>query len=363
MKKIDSKAYKKLFLSLVIVIASFVLIFLGIYIYKSITERNVSYEKLESMMLNAAKRYFDSEGLPDVDGQTKEVSIPNLVSSGYLKSLDKLTNDTTCSGYVKVNNNGGYNLFIPYLKCKDYKTKTLSDAIKSNITTSGAGLYEINNEYVFKGEFVSNYVKFANSIWRIIKIDKDNNIRLIRTKRLENNEPWDDRYNTSKNANVGINIYNVSRIKEKLNSVYNNPKIFTENDKKHIVSSNVCVGKRSLNNPSLNNTDLCSEVVENQFLSLVDITEYYNASLDSDCKSLNDLSCQNYNYFTDFYVSGWTTTAVLENTYEVYKTILGEPCKNNAYEQNYFYIVLHVSGNEKHLSGSGTSEDPFIIEE
>lgn len=359
---VNVKAYKKLFLSLLIVVSGIVILFVGIAIYKGITETNVSYEKLESMMLNAAGRYFEQNGLPDIDGETKQVSLPNLVSEGFLKPLSKLTKDTTCNGYVKVNNNGGYNLFIPYLECSEYKTKTLADAIKANLTTAGDGLYEKDGEYIFKGEHVNNYVQFANSLWRIIKIDKNNNVKLIMTQAYKEKVTWDDRYNVTTNSNTGINSYDVSRIKEKLTDIYNTEKMFSENVKKHIVSTDICVGKRSINNFSLDNKDLCDKVLEKQFLSLIDVTEYYNASLDTNCKALSDLSCDNYNYFSSFFTSGWTITGVLENTYEVYKSIAGEPYANKANTTNSIYLVLHVSGNEKFISGSGTETDPFIID-
>lgn len=42
------------------------------------------------------------------------------------------------------------------------------------------GLYELENEYVFRGTNVNNYVKYENKVWRIISIDKtDYSMKLI----------------------------------------------------------------------------------------------------------------------------------------------------------------------------------------
>ena len=44
------------------------------------------------------------------------------------------------------------------------------------------GLYDLENEYVFRGEVVNNYVKYEGKEWRIISIDKnDYSMKLIST--------------------------------------------------------------------------------------------------------------------------------------------------------------------------------------
>ena len=81
--------------------------------------------------------------------------------------------------------NGGYynatNANIPP------NTQLLRNAVlgtnSSNIVTSGDGLYSQSTSkgttYYFRGNPTNNYIKFANKIWRIIRVNEDGTIRLI----------------------------------------------------------------------------------------------------------------------------------------------------------------------------------------
>ena len=55
--------------------------------------------------------------------------------------------------------------------------------LKENIVTSGPGLYKDNieeNKYVYKGEDPNNYIKLDNDLWRIISIEPDNTLKIIK---------------------------------------------------------------------------------------------------------------------------------------------------------------------------------------
>lgn len=82
---------------------------------------------------------------------------------------------------------------------KDNAKKSAYDIILENETNKGikvigqteSGLYDINDEYVFRGSDVSNYVKLGNEIWRIISINKkDKTIRLIKNSAIKSSV-WD----------------------------------------------------------------------------------------------------------------------------------------------------------------------------
>ena len=49
----------------------------------------------------------------------------------------------------------------------------------NRVTKSGNGLHQDKNGYYFKGKVENNYVKFANRNFRIIRLNKDNTIKLI----------------------------------------------------------------------------------------------------------------------------------------------------------------------------------------
>ncbi len=45
---------------------------------------------------------------------------------------------------------------------------------------------ELGNIYYFRGNIENNYVSFANNLWRIVKINEDNSVKLILNNTLEN---------------------------------------------------------------------------------------------------------------------------------------------------------------------------------
>ena len=48
---------------------------------------------------------------------------------------------------------------------------------------SGNGLYKVDNEYVFKGDNVNNYIKLNDVLYRIISINSDGSVRLMENKK------------------------------------------------------------------------------------------------------------------------------------------------------------------------------------
>ena len=58
-----------------------------------------------------------------------------------------------------------------------------SEMLKKDITTNGDGLYKdiySNKRYVYRGENPNNYIKFNDELWRIIAIEDDNTLKLIK---------------------------------------------------------------------------------------------------------------------------------------------------------------------------------------
>jgi len=68
--------------------------------------------------------------------------------------------------------------------------------LKNNLVTSGDGLYKDTTEddkYIFKGANPNNYITFNSELWRIINLDENGNLKIIRNDALT--KPWDE-YNT-----------------------------------------------------------------------------------------------------------------------------------------------------------------------
>jgi hypothetical protein len=78
----------------------------------------------------------------------------------------------------------GYRCFYYYSKETNEKkanSGTLATAIITNnkITKTGSGLYQDNDGYYFKGNVTNNYVKFANRLFRIVRLNSNNTTKLV----------------------------------------------------------------------------------------------------------------------------------------------------------------------------------------
>ena len=212
---------KKLIYILSAIMGVMILFVVVIALVSSCSNKTLSYDKIETQLKTAAASYFkaNESALPSEEGTSVTVDASTLTSGGYMKELSEMTEKgVSCSAKVIVTKNGNRYLYSPMLNCGEkYKTSKLVDVVmKDNqVTSSGSGLYKQDSIYVFKGEFVNNYVQLDNNLWRIIDIDADGYARLLYTgKTAEEVYVWDDRYNVDKKENLGINDYSVSRIKD-----------------------------------------------------------------------------------------------------------------------------------------------------
>lgn len=355
---------KRTLLYLGIGVGSVVILIIFLFILKLAVGGRINSKQFESKVKSAAISYYEKnpKKLPKISGNKVTISIDELVKSGDLKSMDKLLDKgLTCEGSVNVSNNNGYYLYQPVIKCSDdYETSLLYKKIleDNSVVKSGDGLYKINDYHLFRGENLNNYVKFADMNFQIIKINNDNTIRMILIDNLEAT-PWDDRYNTEMQDNVGKNNYTISRIKETLNDYFENKNIFSEEDKSLIVPQTLCIGARNENSTLNNGSIECSKKIENQPLGLLQVNEYMLASIEPTCKYLYDSQCTNYNYLANI-SNTWTLTPNSKNTYQVYK-LAGYIYSNNASVNAQPKFVVTISSDVLYNKGNGTINDPYII--
>ena len=83
---------------------------------------------------------------------------------------------------------------------------------KSTLTNSG------NPTYYFRGNIENNYVDFAGFIWRIIRINEDETIRLIMQDGINNNSSYP--FNSTRNMQITNMYYSKSDAKTAINSWY-----------------------------------------------------------------------------------------------------------------------------------------------
>lgn len=367
LKKLDKKFL--IIAGCIIFLPIFIIILLAIL--RAFGNRKITHESYEEKMISAAEKYItDKEKIPVNESQVVTIKLEKMVEEGYIKSTEKYLDDQTCSGEVKVRrngasvetNNGGFLNYTVTLKCDDYQTIHLVDKLKEQIVTQESGLYKVGEDYIFKGDQVKNYINLYGFSYRIMSIDKNNILKLIKTEPEGTSRLWDNKYNSEIKHSYGKNIYKDSLILKFLINDYENVKKINKKTKQKIVAYDVCIGKRNTNDKSISKEVDCSVVLENQLISLMNASDFAMASTDVDCTSTDSRSCRNYNYLYDVAYSSWTLNSVVENTYEAFYISDGILQHQNCNLYNEYNMVIHIDGEELYTEGKGTSAEPYIID-
>ena len=379
------KLNKKFLIVLGGIVGATFLIIIVVAVFRACNRKTNNYSSVEKKMVEAARKYYrkNEDKKPDVSENTS-ITATELASDGFMKPLSEILIDSSCIGTVSVYNNGGQYQLIPDLKCAEYETVHLADKIiKDNLVTSStdydenteseekdnsnteyvskdypSGLYNVDDMYVFKGKDPKNYVQFAKTLWRIIDIDSNGVMRVIKKDAESKQLRWDTKFNSEVNRNYGINDYKNSLILEELNNVYNKLK---DKTKVHFVPFDVCVGKRDSKDLSIDRSVDCSALLEKQYISLINVVDFARASLDENCDSVLSGSCRNYNYLSSVASQTWTTTTLSNNTYKVIYISSGIATSLEARTSASYNRVIALNGKELYNKGSGTLEDPYII--
>lgn len=356
---------KKLILIIGGLLLIMVIAFGGALIYNKFFAKN-SYDEVLNNMKQASIEYFNvrSNRLPSDDNDSVTVSDTELVNVGLMKSVNEQlgAKGYTCDGEVIVTNINGNYRYNPVLDCGDkYQTTTLADYIDDNVSivTNGNGLYELNNSLVYRGDNVDNYIKLADKIYRIVKI-VDDRIVIILTDKAESVN-WDNRYNIDKNSNVGINDYTVSRMRDYLETLYAGNSLLSDSAKLLVTSYDLQIGGRTGEDTDKTGQLENAVVLEKQYIGLLPVYDFLNASIDENCTATTSKSCVNYNYLAKYKNSWWTVTASEGNTYSVFKINNGTATIANASTNAYLRPVLYLASDTIYVSGDGSKDSPFII--
>ena len=351
------------------VLGGFILFFLFLFIISSCSKKKMDPSDLEQEIVKRAKYYYknNSSELPG-SNTVITLSLNDLVNKGIISEISNLLDSgTNCSGQLTIENNNNYYMYSPKIVCtlsngNNYQTNNLKDLLLENVVDTGNGLYKIGNAYYFRGDTINNYILLDGLLWRIVKINEDNTIRIIEAERREP-VVWDDRYNTEMGTTTGINNYvldNInSRIKDDLDKIYSSNEILSDDAKGYIKETSLCVGKRGLEETTNDGSIECSTRISNQYIGLLQLNEYFIASLDSNCTKANDIACSNYNYLADFESSYWTITGNTENNslvYKIYNTVLSSVASNTGMDR----MVINISENTN-VIGEGTYDKPYVV--
>ena len=319
--------------------------------------------------------------LGSVDAKLDRINVPENESTAIsyevtgIKEGDLLKSNETAllTVIVKYNNvteqpsqdelNINFNITLEYSQAPNGYvppvTGMTSDDLKALAVTEGDGLYADEYEegkYTYKGANPNNYITFNNETWRILSIDGDGRIKIVRDELLSN------RAFDSTNSN---NWDRPSDIKTYLNGEYLDS--ITVNKEK-IVPSTWSIGKVTSGNDDLAGQIASENETQSQEASvgLITASEYLRANTNTEL--CGNLSLNNRNYSTCK-----TTNWLLKNDY--YWTISphsgdsggvfdvrrsGNVGRGDAANPDAVLPAITLSSDIS-LSGSGTAGDPYKI--
>ena len=241
------------------------------------------------------------------------------------------------------------------------KQKTASEMLKEKVVTTGDGLYADSYEegrYIYKGANPNNYITFSGETWRIISVENDGSIKIMRSESI-GNRAWD-----SSNSN------NWARPAD-LNTYLNEEYLPTLSDSDKVVSHNFSIGE-----VTWDNNDLADQINDengttwNGEVGLITASEYLRAN--TNIEQCGTLSLNNGNR-TTCRTTDWMYNSVPTNGY------MWTISPRASYSSNVFIVrsgglvatsyastgngvvpVLYLSSDIT-LSGAGESGDPYVI--
>lgn len=306
-----------------------------------------AYNQQIQAIVKAAKQlsYEHSEVLPDeIDGASYNLELNCLttgctlengkkISGGYLNE-DELINPKKTSenlkGVVEIKYNS---------KRYDYTYKENTGVAAKNTTgtwllknSKNKAVLKANNN-TYKGTNAGNYINFSGSTWRILKINSDNTITIIK-----NTPAIKLAYD-----NNGVIDFENSTINTYLNNTYYN----ALSQKSYIKPYSYCVGPGD---------NACSQKYTAN-VGLVTIKEYMDASNDTNCSLSNLNACANGN----FLVTNEPEYTMNYGNNQVFILNNGTLTTINPNTVLNIRPVVTLKEGTKITSGSGTVESPFLI--
>jgi len=260
--------------------------------------------------------------------------------------------------------------------------------LKNKVVNSGDGLYASiyeNDRYIYRGYEPDNYVLFNNSLWRIISVENDNTIKIIKDDSLDS-MPFDEEgyrnndNNTYCTSNDGCNEWGINNnisgglyttqnatINDYLNNDYYST--LSENSKKYIEKHDFNVGRIYLGYEDTNygqHVSHASATIQQYWIALLNTYDYIIASLDENCTNIyrakeeNGGYCKNQNYLNKTY-NQWTLNGTsLSNKSWVWAIDNGMTNALEAKESREIRPVLYLKSNI-YISGKGTKLEPYQL--
>lgn len=239
--------------------------------------------------------------------------------------------------------------------------------LKKKVVNSGDGLYKDqyeDNRYIYKGANPENYITFNNETWRIMSVENDETLKIIRNESI-GKKLWD--------TGVGVWGYNDWTRPAVVNSYLNDDYYNSLNGDKAIIESHIW----NIGAVTHGNSDLANQIVEEKAknwdgkVGLISVSDYLKAN--SNTSQCGNFSLNNSNMETckqtNFLVQSerfWTITAydkIVLNTSTVVFNITnsGGIGSESAGYASYDILPTVYLKNTIILKGLGTESQPYVV--
>lgn len=264
--------------------------------------------------------------------------------------------------------------------------------------TTGDGLYKDtyeNDRCIYRGANPENYIKFGEELWRIVSIESNGTVKIIKNTSVGLKAFDNANYRTTgyclAGANYGCNAWMAMNSYTNTNFIGDVDKdasinIYLNNDyynsldiiiKENMVPSTFNVGAASYNEINLGQSIIDEKrLTWNGKIGLLSISEFVRGSINEKCTSvnayLNNSECysnsSSHNYLFDIITSegknhGWLITPYATNRHDAFLArttgVVSSHGKGAAGDANVLPVLYLKS--DVVMNGNGSFDNPFII--
>ena len=348
---------------------------------------NAKLDKYKLTDTNNEAIKFTQTGLTNGEVLTAGSTKTFTVKVEYLSIVSEQPSKVTSSLTITLDYSQAENGYTP-------GEQVASEQLTSNLVTSGDGLYEDTYEpgrYVYKGANPNNYITFNNEEWRIVAVEADGTLKIIRNasigERAFDSQGYRDKTSNgaggtycaisengcnawAKSENFVNGIYSGTVSKDaQLNTYLNNDYYNTlSNSAQGKVQSHVY----GIGTVIYDNTDLAGQIASENgatwtgSIGLMSASDYLRAN--SNIEQCRDSNLNNKNYVTckttNYLFSGnriWTISPNADGSFVVFFVYSnGGIGADYAFNAHAVLPVLHLK-SDIILSGEGTQSKPYTM--
>ncbi len=318
---------------------------------------NAKLEKITLSESNNPAIKFETSGLTEGD---------TLTANGGTATLKlKITYDSNVTTQPE-NTKGTISVTLDYVQADGNGTVTPSEPITTDdliasAVTTGDGLYADEYEegrYVYKGANPNNYITFNNETWRILSVENDGTLKIMKKDSI-GNMAFDSSNSNNWARPAPLNTY--------LNNDYYNS---LNSDAQNLIQAHTW----GVGPVTYNNTDLAGQIASENGttwsgnIGLMTLSEYLRANTNpSLCGnySLNETNystCKTTNYIVPTTEYLWTISPNADySNYVFYVYSYGRVRTNLASNRDTGVVPAVYLKSNINLEGEGTESNPYTI--